>query len=155
MPLHQPSRRAVLTAAIALPASVVGASLLTAPAVAAAGPDGTGVVHGWQPLALRPGVMAFDGDVSQARVVKIAGTDFLQLRGAIRCDFAGDAPLGSLPAGLVVREPTRGVCPRNNHNGLNVCRVEADAQGRVVVLGATPTDKITWVRLDGFSSVLS
>ncbi|MEV4165219.1 hypothetical protein [Nonomuraea dietziae] len=155
MPHHHPNRRAVLTAAIALPASVVGPSLLAAPAAATTAPDGTGVVHGWQPLALRPGVTAFDGDVPQARVVKIAGTDFLQLRGGIRCDFAGDAPLGSLPAGFVAGKPTRGVCPRNTHNGCNACRVEADTQGRVIVLGATPTDKITWVQLDDFSSILS
>ncbi|MFF5209254.1 hypothetical protein [Streptosporangium sp. NPDC000396] len=155
MPTPQPGRRSLLTAAVALPVSAAAAPLLTAPAAAAESAGGFNVVYDWRPLTLRPGVKAFPDDVPQARVVRIAGTDFLQMRGGAGCSFTGDAPLGSLPAGLAVPKLTRGVCPRNNVNGVTACRVEADIHGQVIVLGATPTSKITWVQLDSFSSVLA
>ncbi|WP_433248745.1 hypothetical protein ACQPYK_01085 [Streptosporangium sp. CA-135522] len=141
--------------AITLSASAAGTLLLAAAADAARSTGGFSVVYGWQPLSLRPGVRAFAADVPEARVVRIAGTDFLQMRGGAWCSFSGDAALGSLPAGPAVRKLTRGVCPCNNLNGVNACRVEADPRGPVTVLGATPASKITWVQLDNFSSVMS
>ncbi|MFE3450813.1 hypothetical protein ACFXJ8_17965 [Nonomuraea sp. NPDC059194] len=146
--MRSPTRRTLLTAAVALPAL----TLATTPAAAAS--DGE-VVFAWKAIALTGTAKAFADAPPQARVIRVAGTDFLQLRGAAHVSYTGDSPLGILPAGLAVPKLTRGLCPRNTHNGLSVCRVEADVKGTLVVLGGTSASKITWVRLDGFSSVLS
>ncbi|WP_328720481.1 hypothetical protein OHT52_14000 [Streptomyces sp. NBC_00247] len=149
MPQRTPSRRALLTAAVTAPA-------LLAAAPAAAATTGTGgieVVHPWTALTLASGVTA-SADAPAARVIRIAGTDFLQLRGGVTCAFAGDAVLGAVPASLAVPKISRGVCPRNNKAGVNACRVEIGTAGRVTVLGGTTTNAITWITLDGFSVVL-
>lgn len=154
MPLRTPSRRALLTAAVTVPAAAVGAPLLAAPASAAATTGGVEVVHHWAALALAAGVTA-SADAPAARVVRIAGTDFLQLRGGVDCAFTGDAVLGTVPASLAVPKTTRGVCPRNNKAGVNACRVEISTAGLVTVLGGTPANGITWIALDSFSAVLA
>ncbi|WP_214318164.1 hypothetical protein [Nonomuraea sediminis] len=148
--MNPPSRRALLTTV-----PVALASTLTSPASATSAGEGVEVVAGWKPLTLRAGVTPFPGDAPQARAVRIAGTTFLQLRGGASVAFTADAVLGMLPAGLAVPKLTRGLCPRNNLNGLIVCRVEADTKGQLTVLGGTAAGKITWVALDGFSSVLA
>ncbi|MFD1933110.1 MULTISPECIES: hypothetical protein [Nonomuraea] len=147
--MRSPTRRTLLTAAVALPA----VTLAAAPADAAA--SGVEVVFPWKPITLTGAAKPFADAPPQARVVRVAGTDFLQLRGGAHVSYTSDSPLGTLPAGLPVPKLTRGLCPRNNHNGLSVCRVEADVRGTLIVLGGTSASKITWVRLDGFSSVLS
>ncbi|WP_327268929.1 hypothetical protein OG233_15170 [Streptomyces sp. NBC_01218] len=156
MPLSTPSRRALLTAAVTAPAAAVGAPLLAAPAGAATPVRGVGVglVHPWAPLVLAPDVTA-SADVPAARVVRIAGTDFLQLRGGVVCALTAEAALGTVPATLAVPKTSRGVCPRNNKAGVNACVVEISTSGRVTVLGATAANAITWVTLDGFSVVLA
>ncbi|WP_157252782.1 hypothetical protein [Nonomuraea typhae] len=142
--MRSPTRRTLLTAAAALPAVAL-----------APGVSDAEVVSAWKPITLTGAANAFADAPPQARVVRVAGTDFLQLRGGAHVSYTADSPLGTLPSGLRVPKLTRGLCPRNNHNGLSVCRVEADVRGVLIVLGGTTASKITWVRLDGFSSVLS
>ncbi|MGW2280850.1 hypothetical protein [Streptomyces sp. NPDC001770] len=151
-PQRTPSRRALLTAAVTVPAAAVGAPLLAAPA-AAATTGGIEVVHDWTALVLASGVTAA-ADAPAARVIRIAGTGFLQLRGGVDCAFTGDAALGTIPASLAVPKTTRGVCPRNNKAGVNACRVEISTAGHVTVFGGNAANSITWVALDSFSAVL-
>lgn len=148
------SRRALLTAAVAVPASAAAAPLFAAPAAAADTTGGIVVVHDWTPLVLAAGVTA-SADVPAARVIKIAGTDFLQLRGGVNCAFTGDSALGTVPASLPVPKTSRAVCPRNNKAGVNACRVEISTAGRITVFGGTATNAITWIALDSYSAVLA
>ncbi|MGW0855659.1 hypothetical protein [Streptomyces sp. NPDC002690] len=155
MPQRTPSRRALLTAAVTVPAAAAGAPLLAAaPAAAATTTGGVEVVHPWTALVLAAGVTA-SAEPPAARVIRIAGTDFLQLRGGVNCVFTGDAVLGAVPASLAVPKISRGVCPRTNKAGVNACRVEISTAGRITVFGGTPTNSITWIALDSFSVVLA
>ncbi|MBT2449211.1 hypothetical protein J7F03_19350 [Streptomyces sp. ISL-43] len=146
------SRRTLLTAGVALPAAALSAPLLASPA-AAAEPFESGVVVQWKPVTLASDITV-EGAHPQVRVVRVAGTEFLQLRGTIKGSFTADFQLGTLPDGVTTPKMTRGVCPRNSHNGLNTCRVEADIRGVITILGARPESPITWVQLDNFSSVM-
>ncbi|WP_328950339.1 hypothetical protein OG778_22780 [Streptomyces sp. NBC_00184] len=148
------SRRALLTAAVAVPAAAVSAPMIAAPAAAADVPGGISVVQDWQPLVLAAAVTAAT-DAPAARVVKIAGTDFLQMRGGFTCAFTADAVLGTLPAAITVPKTMRGVCPRNNSLGVNSCRVEVNTAGKITVFGATASNDITWVTLDSYSVVMA
>ncbi|MFI1015575.1 hypothetical protein [Streptomyces sp. NPDC020965] len=148
------SRRALLTAAVAAPATAIGAPLLAGPASAAVVPGGIGVVHDWQPLTLAAGVTAAV-DAPAVRVVKIAGTDFLQMRGGFTGLFTADAVIGTMPTTVTVPKVVRAVCPRNNSAGINSCRVEVHTTGRVTVFGGTAANDITWVTLDSYSAVLA
>lgn len=148
------SRRALLTAAVAVPAAVVGTPMLATPVSAADVPGGISVVHDWQPLVLAAGVTAA-ADVPAARVVKIAGTDFLQMRGGFTCALTADAVIGSMPTTITVPKVMRGVCPRNNSVGINSCRVEVHTTGRITVFGGTTSNDITWVTLDSYSVVMA
>ncbi|MCX5612562.1 MULTISPECIES: hypothetical protein [unclassified Streptomyces] len=154
MTTHTPSRRTLLAAAVAAPAAAVGIPLLAHSAAAATAQGGFVSVVDWSNIALAAGVTAAAGEPPQARVVSIAGTEYLQLRGRISCDFATDSQLGNLPAAIQPPKMVRGVCPRNNNLGINSTRVEADTAGRVMVYGPQATNKVTWVQLDSFSSVL-
>ncbi|MFF7360129.1 hypothetical protein [Streptomyces sp. NPDC008125] len=151
-PQRTPSRRALLTAAVTVPAAAVGAPLLATPA-AAATTGGIEVVHDWTALVLASGVTP-SADTPAARVIRIAGTEFLQLRGGVNCAFTGDSALGTIPASLAVPKTTRAVCPRNNKAGVNACRVEISTAGHVTVFGGTTANSITWIALDSFSAVL-
>ncbi|MEV6549669.1 hypothetical protein AB0M57_13295 [Streptomyces sp. NPDC051597] len=152
MPSRTTSRRSLLATALAVPTAAAGVPLLTAsPAAAAA--TGVATIVDWTDIALAAGVSASAGTPAQARVVSIAGTEFLQLRGIVTCAFSGDAQLGTLPATIRPPKTTRGVCPRNNHLGVNATRVEADTAGRVMVYGPQTSDPVTWIQLDSFSSV--
>ncbi|MFI1172396.1 hypothetical protein [Streptomyces melanogenes] len=153
MPSRTTSRRSLLATALAVPTAAVGVPLLTA-SPAAAAPTGVQVVVDWTAITLAAGVSAGADTPAQARVVSIAGTEFLQLRGVLTCNFTGDSQLGTLPAAIRPPKTTRGVCPRNNHLGVNATRVEADTAGRVMVYGPQTTDPVTWIQLDNFSSVL-
>ncbi|WP_329540533.1 hypothetical protein [Streptomyces sp. NBC_01358] len=148
------SRRALLTAAVAVPAAAVSAPMIAAPAAAADVPGGISVVQDWQPLVLAEAVTAAT-DAPAARVVKIAGTDFLQMRGGFTCAFTADAVLGTLPPAITVPKTMRGVCPRNNSLGVNSCRVEVNTAGKITVFGATASNDITWVTLDSYSVVMA
>ncbi|MFJ7989102.1 hypothetical protein [Streptomyces sp. NPDC096351] len=153
MPRTGTSRRSLLTAAVAVPAATLGAPLLATPAAADA-PGGIVVVHDWQPLTLASGVTAAV-DVPAVRVVKIAGTDFLQMRGGFTGQFTADTVIGALPTTITVPKVVRAVCPRNNSAGINSCRVEVHTTGRVTVFGGTAANDITWVTLDSYSAVLA
>ncbi|WP_209440905.1 hypothetical protein [Streptomyces wedmorensis] len=87
-------------------------------------------------------------------MIRLAGTEFLQLRGLITCSFIADDKIGTLPEALRPPKLTRGVCPRNNSQGVNALRVEVNTAGAVNVLGPQSTNKVTWIQLDNFSSVM-
>ncbi|MFI8965460.1 hypothetical protein ACIGO8_25490 [Streptomyces sp. NPDC053493] len=165
------SRRSLLTAALAVPAAAAGTSVLAPTPAAAVGSDGSAsplleVVRPWTDFTslahaqLKP----LGGNAPQARVVKIAGTDFLQMRGGVTCDpgsefDGGNTPetldlIGTLPPELRPLTTTvRGVAPRNNRDGFSTCRIELARDGKVYVFGATDGNKISWIQLDGFSSI--
>ncbi|MGW7431505.1 hypothetical protein ACWGIN_18415 [Streptomyces sp. NPDC054861] len=150
-----PSRRSLLGAALAAPAAAVAAPLLTAaPAAAVDGSDGCRLLVDWTAIVPAPGVVPEAAAPLQARVITLAGTEFLQLRGTVTCSFTADAQLGTLPETIRPPKLTRGVCPRNNSQGINALRVEANTQGVLTVFGPQATNKVTWIQLDNFSSVL-
>ncbi|MFF1506784.1 hypothetical protein [Streptomyces sp. NPDC058326] len=155
MSQHTTSRRSLLTAALAAPAVAVAAPLLTATPAAAVDPvDGCQTVVDWTAITLDPAVTAVAGAPAEARVIRLAGTEFLQLRGTVTCDFGTDGRLGTLPAAIRPPKLTRGVCPRNNSQGINAVRIEANTAGYVNVYGPQSTNRVTWIQLDNFSSVL-
>ncbi|WP_406290503.1 hypothetical protein [Embleya sp. NBC_00896] len=148
------SRRALLTAALAVPATAavtaVGMSLAE-PAEAASG--GIEVRRGWTTIKLAPGVTVLDRNVPQARLLDIAGSTFLQLRGTVGCTFRQDQKLGDVNPALRPSAAVRGVAPRNNHSGVNACRVDVTETGLVVVYGGTNDSPVTWIQLDDFSAM--
>ncbi|MYS08813.1 hypothetical protein GTW71_20735 [Streptomyces sp. SID6041] len=152
---HRTSRRSLLTAALAAPAAVVAGPVLTATPAAAADPvDGCQTVVDWTPLTVDAAVTNEPGAPAEARVIRLAGTEFLQLRGTVTCSFTADGRLGTLPATIRPPKLTRGICPRNNSLGINAIRIEANTAGAVNVYGPQATNKVTWIQLDTFSSVL-
>ncbi|MEX0168478.1 hypothetical protein [Streptomyces sp. LMG1-1-1.1] len=155
MTQHTTSRRSLLAAALTTPAVAVAAPLLSATPAAAVDPaEGCQIVVDWKPITLKTGVQNDPLAPAEARVIRLAGTEFLQLRGLVTCAFEADSPLGTLPDEIRPTKLTRGVCPRNNSQGINALRVEANTTGLVNVLGPQPTNKVTWIQLDNFSSVL-
>ncbi|MFJ7957656.1 hypothetical protein ACIQ62_15360 [Streptomyces sp. NPDC096319] len=151
---HTTSRRSLLTAALAAPAVAVGAPLLSAAPAAADPADGCQVVVDWKPITLEAGVQNDALSPAEARVIRLAGTEFLQLRGLVTCDLTGDSTLGTLHGDIRPPKLTRGVCPRNSSQGINALSIEATTTGVVNVLGPQVTNKVTWIQLDNFSSVL-
>ncbi|MBT2449791.1 hypothetical protein J7F03_22480 [Streptomyces sp. ISL-43] len=155
------SRRYLLAAAVALPAAAAGATFLgSSPATA---DTDIAVVQPWTPIVLAAHVLP-DGNTPHARIVRIAGTEFLQMRGGITCEKGyefngGSTPetndlLGTLPAALrPTTDYVRGVAPRNNESGSSSCQVEVNLAGEIHVFGALKTNKIAWVRLDSFSAI--
>ncbi|MCB8901979.1 MULTISPECIES: hypothetical protein [unclassified Streptomyces] len=149
------SRRSLLAAALAAPAVAVAGPLLTATPAAAADPvDGCQIVVDWTAITVDPAVVNEPGAPAEARVIRLAGTEFLQLRGTVTCAFTADGRLGTLPATIRPPKLTRGVCPRNNSLGINAVRIEANTAGAVNVYGPQATNKVTWIQLDNFSSVM-
>ncbi|MFF0561084.1 hypothetical protein ACH4ZU_31770 [Streptomyces sp. NPDC020472] len=149
------SRRSLLAAALAAPTVAVGAPLLAAAPAAAVDPvDGCQTVVDWTPITLATGVQNDPLSPAEARVIRLAGTEFLQLRGLVTCSFTADGPLGTLDPSIRPPKLTRGVCPRNNSQGVNALRIEANTAGTVNVLGPQSTNKVTWIQLDSFSSVM-
>ncbi|MFE3070774.1 hypothetical protein [Streptomyces sp. NPDC059247] len=154
------SRRSLLTAALAAPVAAVGVPLAAAAPAAAADPrTGCQTVVDWTDIVTD--VTAEPGSPLQARIIRLAGTEFLQLRGTALHVFTGDTPLGVLPQALRPSRVTRGIAARNNHEGVNAIRVEVSAAGVLTALGTAtapgepPTTNIVrWVQLDSFSSVL-
>ncbi|GGT79562.1 MULTISPECIES: hypothetical protein [Streptomyces] len=145
------NRRSILGAALALPAALTAGSLMTAtPAAAATG----GVEAGeWADLILEPGITAQVGATPQVRIVTIAGTTFLQARGAITCNLTADAKIATMPATLRPTWYTRATAPRNNSQGINACRFEVNTAGSVSIYGANTGNPITWVQFDAVQTV--
>ncbi|MFJ9434769.1 hypothetical protein ACIRQY_34680 [Streptomyces sp. NPDC101490] len=160
------SRRSLLAAALAAPVAAVGVPLAAAtPAVAAATATdpltGCQTVTDWTNIALAAGITAENGSPPQARIIRLAGTEFLQLRGVALCDFTADTPLGTLPLGTRPPKLTRGTAARNNHEGINAIRVDADTNGVLIVRGTSTangeppsTNVVRWIQLDSFSAVI-
>ncbi|WP_314622907.1 hypothetical protein [Streptomyces stackebrandtii] len=157
MAQHQTSRRSLLAAALAAPVAAVGVPLVTATPAAAAEPtDGCQTVVPWTDVTLDASVTAEVGSPFQARVIRLAGTEFLQLRGVLICPvpFAKDEIIGTLPPSIIPPKTTRGTATRNNQDGINAIRVEAQTTGLIKVFGPTTANPATWIQLDSFSSVL-
>ncbi|MEU3610151.1 hypothetical protein AB0E83_32655 [Streptomyces sp. NPDC035033] len=149
------SRRSLLTAALAAPVAAVGVPLATAAPAAAVDPvDGCQTVVDWTDIVPAAGVTPDAGAPLQARVIRLAGTEFLQLRGLLTCNFTADSTLGTLPATIRPPKLTRGVVPRNNSQGINAVRVEANTAGALKVYGPQSSNPVTWIQLDPFSSVM-
>ncbi|WP_017238092.1 hypothetical protein [Streptomyces sp. SS] len=156
MTQHSTSRRALLTAALAAPAVAVGAPLLTAAPAAAVDPvGGCQILVDWKPITLYEGVVENDPVApAEARVIRLAGTEFLQLRGLVTGTLTADAALGTLHPDIRPVKVTRGVCPRNNSLGVNSVRIEVNTSGVLWAFGPQAATKVTWIQLDNFSSVM-
>ncbi|MFD8013682.1 hypothetical protein [Streptomyces sp. NPDC058955] len=149
------SRRSLLAAALATPVAAVAVPLATAAPAAAVDPvDGCQTVVDWTAITPAAGVTPDAGAPLQARVIRLAGTEFLQFRGTVTCNFTADGTLGTLPATIVPPKLTRGVVARNNSQGINAVRVEANTAGAVKVYGPQASNPVTWIQVDNFSSVL-
>ncbi|MFD9794959.1 hypothetical protein ACFWXK_28880 [Streptomyces sp. NPDC059070] len=146
------NRRSILGAALGLPA-VVALGNLAAAAPAAAAPGGVDAGD-WADLVLEPGITAQAGATPQVRLVTIAGTAFLQARGAITCNMTADTKIAALPAAMA--RPTwyvRATAPRNNSQGINSCRFEVNSSGSVTIYGANTGNAITWVQFDSVQTI--
>ncbi|MFF5504006.1 hypothetical protein [Streptomyces roseolus] len=153
-PSASTSRRSLLTAALAAPVAAVAVPLATAAPAAAEGLDGCQTVVDWTAITPAAGITPDAAAPLQARVIRLAGTEFLQLRGTLSCNLTADATLGTLPATIVPPKLTRGVVPRNNSLGINAIRVEANTARALKVYGPQSSNPVTWIQLDSFSSVL-
>lgn len=113
---------------------------------------GVKVLQDWEDLELQPGVSP-GAQPPRGRLVALAGTTYLQLRGTVTCSpgLTADARIGTLPHRLRPTHPTRQNVPRNNSAGRCVCRVEADVHGALWAYGATTDSAVTWIDLDGVS----
>ncbi|GGT93679.1 hypothetical protein [Streptomyces lateritius] len=157
MTQHSTSRRSLLTAALAVPVAAVGVPLVTAAPAGAVDPvDGCQTVVPWTAIVPIPdsGVTPDPSSPLQARVIRLAGTEFLQLRGLLTCTFTGESPIGTLPGTIRPPKLTRGTATRNNNQGINAIRVEANTAGLIKVHGPQPSNPVTWVQLDSFSAVM-
>ncbi|WP_282692483.1 hypothetical protein [Streptomyces sp. CC208A] len=154
-PSASTSRRSLLTAALAAPVAAVGVPLVTAAPAAAADPaDGCQTVVDWTDIIPAAGVTPNATAPIQARVIRLAGTEFLQFRGTLTCNFTADGTLGTLPATIQPPKLTRGIVPRNNSYGINAVRVEANTARAIKVYGPQASNPVTWMQLDSFSSVM-
>ncbi|MFD7321754.1 hypothetical protein ACFV9D_11835 [Streptomyces sp. NPDC059875] len=144
------NRRSILGAALALPAAAAAGNLIAATPAAAA--DGV-VAEAWTDLVLEPGVTAQAGATPQVRLITIAGTTFLQARGAITCNLAADAKIATLPGGLRPTWYVRATTPRNNSQGINSCRFEVNTAGSVSIYGGNTGNPITWVQFDSVQTI--
>ncbi|MFJ9789612.1 hypothetical protein [Streptomyces globosus] len=144
------NRRRILGAALALPAALTAAEVLSAaPAVAAGGIE----AQPWTDLALEPGVTAQAGAAPQIRLVTIAGTAFLQARGSVACNLTADQKVATLPAELRPTGLVRATAPRNNSQGINACRFEVNTAGSLTIYGGNSGNPITWVQFDSVQTV--
>ncbi|MEX0168479.1 hypothetical protein [Streptomyces sp. LMG1-1-1.1] len=115
--------------------------------------DGVKVLADWEDLTLAPGVSP-GTQPPRGRLIALAGTTYLQLRGTLTCDAPGltaDSGIATLPHRLRPTHRTRANVPRNNNTGRCVCRIEADITGELRAYGAYSDNPITWIDLDGVS----
>ncbi|MBP2586057.1 hypothetical protein J3A78_006535 [Streptomyces sp. PvR006] len=114
--------------------------------------DGVKVLADWEDLALEAGVSP-GADRPRGRLIAVAGTTYLQLRGTVTCSpgLTADSRIGTLPHRLRATHLTRQNVPRNNNTGRCVCRIETDVTGALRVYGATDDNAITWIDFDGVS----
>ncbi|MER7762776.1 hypothetical protein [Streptomyces sp. NPDC097619] len=153
-PTGVPERGALLTALTSLP-TVPGSPLVSAPTAASATAATARVVADWVPVA-PPAGTAPAAAVPQARLLEIAGTVHLQLRGLLRLPPGGRHRIGLLPPALRPARTVRGVRPGDTAEGRSACHVEVDARGRLwaaAPAGGPGGARLVTVRLDGFSVV--
>ncbi|MDV5143485.1 hypothetical protein R1T08_04060 [Streptomyces sp. SBC-4] len=114
--------------------------------------DGIKVLADWEDLALEPGVTP-GAQPPRGRLIALAGTTYLQLRGTVTCTpgLTADSRIATLPHRLRPTHLTRQNVPRNNNTGRCVCRIEADVHGALWAYGAAGDNAITWIDLDGVS----
>ncbi|MFB7405710.1 hypothetical protein ACFCZ2_00870 [Streptomyces sp. NPDC056202] len=114
--------------------------------------DGVKVLADWEDLALEAGVSP-GAERPRGRLIALAGTTYLQLRGTVTCSpgLTADSRIGTLPHRLRATRLTRQNVPRNNNTGRCVCRIETDVTGALRVYGATSDNAITWIDFDGVS----
>ncbi|MGW5849024.1 phage baseplate protein [Streptomyces sp. NPDC055254] len=110
--------------------------------------DGVQGLTGWEDLTLATGVGVAGGEVPRGRLVVIAGTTYLQLRGRVNCGLTGDAVIATLPQSLRPTRPARQSVPRNMNLGRGVCQLEANRLGELWAYGAAADNAITWIDLD-------
>ncbi|MFJ5136957.1 hypothetical protein [Streptomyces sp. NPDC088707] len=114
--------------------------------------DGIRVLSDWEDLALEAEVTP-GAERPRGRLIALAGTTYLQLRGTVTCSpgLTADSRIGTLPHRLRATHLTRQNVPRNNNTGRCVCRIETDVTGALRVYGATSDNAITWIDFDGVS----
>lgn len=107
----------------------------------------------WSALTPAAGITAQSGLRSpRGRLVDIAGTTYLQLRGGFEGTLAKDTRIAQLPPTLTPSRTVRAEVPRDNRAGRCVCRAEVTSDGGLTVFGATSDNPVTWVDLDAFSA---
>ncbi|MFI6421308.1 hypothetical protein ACIBG6_28350 [Streptomyces sp. NPDC050842] len=116
--------------------------------------EGVQVLADWEDLALAGGFLP-GAERPQGRLVALAGTTYLQLRGSLSVSpgLTEDRQVATLPHRLRPTVQLRHNAPRNNNKGRAICRVEANIRGELWVFGATSDNAITWVDLDSVSAV--
>ncbi|MCB8901978.1 MULTISPECIES: hypothetical protein [unclassified Streptomyces] len=114
--------------------------------------DGIKVLADWEDLALEAGVSP-GAERPRGRLIALAGTTYLQLRGTVTCSpgLTADSRIATLPHRLRATHLTRQNVPRNNNTGRCVCRIETDVTGALRVYGPTSDNAITWIDFDGVS----
>ncbi|MGW1119576.1 phage baseplate protein [Streptomyces tanashiensis] len=116
--------------------------------------DGVKVLADWEDLVLEPGIQP-GAQPPRGRLVALADTTYLQLRGTLTCTpgLTADGRIATLPHRLRPTHLTRANVPRNNNAGRCVCRIETDVSGGLRAYGAYSDNAITWIDLDGVSVV--
>ncbi|MFH8580905.1 hypothetical protein [Streptomyces zaomyceticus] len=111
--------------------------------------DGVKVLADWEDLTLEPGVTP-GSQPPRGRLIALAGTTYLQLRGNVACSpgLTADSRIATLPHRLRATHLTRQNVARNNNTGRCVCRIETDVTGALRVYGATSDNAITWIDFD-------
>lgn len=109
------------------------------------------VLSDWENLTLATGVKA-GAEAPRGRLVALADTTYLQLRGTLTCNLTGDALIATLPQRLWPTRTVRQNTPRNMYYGVGVCRVEANKLGELWAFGASADNAISWIDLDCVST---
>ncbi|OAR26759.1 hypothetical protein A8W25_00125 [Streptomyces sp. ERV7] len=113
--------------------------------------DGVKVLSDWENLTLAAGVTA-GAEAPRGRLVALADTTYLQLRGTLTCHLTADTQIATLPQRLMPTRTVRQNTPRNMYYGVGVCRVEANKLGELWAFGATADNAISWIDLDCVST---
>ncbi|MFF5209253.1 hypothetical protein [Streptosporangium sp. NPDC000396] len=115
--------------------------------------QGVKVLSDWIDLTPGPGVTMASGQRRpRGRVVSVAGSALLQLRGTLTCDLSGDGQIAQLPPALTPSRTIRANVPCSMYNGRGTCRVEVNAEGALWAFGAAAGSVISWIDLDSFSA---
>ncbi|MGW0363844.1 hypothetical protein [Streptomyces sp. NPDC002990] len=148
------NRRSVLGAALALPATLTAGSLLTASPAGAVEAAAAVEAQPWADILLEPGITPQSGATPpQVRLITIAGTVFLQARGAVYCRLTADAQIGTLPSAMRPTWYVRAATSRNNSQGINACRFEVNPSGAVSIYGGNAGNPITWIQFDSVQAI--